>query len=96
MTVEELRREAKAMGYNIVRVNPKEKLLPCVCGSKRRGHWSWFNHGVEYTVLKCEKCEREAYGRTDREARHNWNEMIKGEIENNHTEGVDMRGDEKS
>ena len=27
MTVEELRKEAKAMGYNITPISPKEKLL---------------------------------------------------------------------
>lgn len=80
MTVEELRREAKSMGYNIIRINPYEKLLPCICGSKRREHWSTFVKGVEYTVLRCGKCEREASGRTDREARHNWNELIRGEM----------------
>ena len=81
MTVEELRKEAKAMGYNIIRIAPKEKLLPCVCGCKRREHWTRFMEGEVYTVLRCEKCDREAMGRTDREVRHNWNEMIRGESE---------------
>lgn len=79
MTVEELRKEAKDLGYNIVRINPKEKLLPCICGCKRREHWTRFLKGEVYTVLGCEKCDREAMGRTDREVRHNWNEMIRGE-----------------
>lgn len=88
MTVEELRKEAKAMGYNIIRIAPKEKLLPCVCGCKRREHWVRFVRGDTYRIIGCKKCEREAMGRTDREVRHNWNEMIRGES------GCDMRGDE--
>ena len=81
MTVEELRKEAKAMGYNIIPIRPKEKLLPCVCGSKRREHWYTYVNGVEYAVLRCERCEREASGRTEREARKNWNDMVRGESE---------------
>lgn len=40
MTVDRLRKEAKALGYNIIKINPKEKLLTCVCGCNRREHWT--------------------------------------------------------
>jgi hypothetical protein len=40
MTVEELRREAKTLGYNIIPIVRMEKLLPCVCGCDRREHWT--------------------------------------------------------
>ena len=83
MTVEELRREAKAMGYNIIPIKPKEKLLPCACGSKRREHWSTYEKGKNYTVLRCEKCGRGASGRTEREARRNWNDMVRGDSDGN-------------
>ena len=78
MNVEELRREAKALDYNIIKINPMEKLLPCVCGCNRRDHWSV---GGAYVgiKLKCMKCGREAMGKNAREVRHNWNEMIKEE-----------------
>lgn len=76
MTVEELRCESKALGYNIIKINPMEKLLPCVCGCNRREHW--YVSGVfDGVKLKCMKCGREAKGRNDREVRHNWNQMIK-------------------
>ena len=78
MTVDLLRKEAKALGYNIIKINPKEKLLCCVCGRNRRGHWTTYVKGVAYITLRCE-CGREALGRTDREVRHNWNEMVRRE-----------------
>lgn len=76
MTVEELRCEAKALGYNIIKINPMEKLLPCVCGCNRREHW-YVSGAFDGVKLKCMKCGREANGRNDREVRHNWNQMIK-------------------
>ena len=79
MTVEELRREAKSLGYSIVPIVRAEKLLPCVCGCNRRNRWVTYRHGTALKVYRCEKCDREASGRTDREARHNWNEMVRGE-----------------
>ncbi len=78
MTVEELRKEAKALGYNIIKINPKEKMIPCVCGCNRRERWTG-NTEERNIILKCIRCGKEAYGKTDREARHNWNEMIKNE-----------------
>ena len=79
MDVEELRAIAKSMGYNIIPIKKREKLLPCICGCKSRGRWTTFVHGVEYKVLRCNKCEREASGRSEVEAIHNWNEMIRSE-----------------
>lgn len=43
MTIEELRAEAKKLGYNLIPINKKEKLLPCTCGCKRREHWGFRN-----------------------------------------------------
>ena len=79
MDVEELRILAKSMGYNIIPFKKREKLLPCICGSKRREHWDTYVKGVHYRVLRCEKCDREVSGRTEAEAIHNWNEMIRSE-----------------
>ena len=81
MTVEELRKEAKALGYNLIKINKPEKLLPCICGCKKREHWARSYKGIRYKILVCPKCGREASGRSEREVRHNWNEMIKGEEE---------------
>lgn len=79
--VEVLKATAKALGYNIVKVQKTEKLLPCICGSNRRGRWT--GTGAENKViLICERCGRKANGKSEREARHNWNEMIKNELAN--------------
>ena len=76
MTIEELKAEAKALGYTVVKTKPQEKLLPCICGCRYRERWSGtHDHSV---IIKCHKCGREASGRTEREARHNWNEMVRG------------------
>ena len=90
MTVEELRCEAKALGYNIIKINPMEKLLPCVCGCNRREHWH-VSGAFDGVKLKCMKCGREAKGRNDREVRHNWNQMIK-EVMPNESRPLVSRG----
>lgn len=78
MTVEELRREAKTLGYSIIPIVRTEKLLPCVCGCNRREYWTG-NTEERNIILKCIRCGKEAYGKTNREARHNWNVMVRGE-----------------
>lgn len=78
MTIEELRREAKKLGYNIIKIKKTEKLLPCVCGCNRREHWhSAFDQSES---LVCKKCGRFAEGKNKDEAIHNWNVMIKEEM----------------
>lgn len=77
MTVEELKAEAKALGYNIIKIQKKEKLLPCICGSNRR---SWWHHaGTRSITLECNRCGIKVTGKDEAEARHNWNLMIKEE-----------------
>lgn len=72
MTVEELRTVAKEMGYKLMPIQPYEKLKVCVCGCKQREHW----YGPETVQLKCKKCGLYALGRTEAEARREWNSMI--------------------
>lgn len=80
MTIEELKAEAKAHGYNLVPIKNTEKLLPCTCGSRRREHWQrWRGEGWNIT-LQCMRCGKKAGGSTEDEARHNWNEMIRGAL----------------
>ena len=83
MTVEELRREAKALGYNITPIPSNEPLLPCVCGCKRRERWVTYVKGTRMHAIKCIKCGRSESGTTIREARHNWNVMVRGEQDEN-------------
>lgn len=81
MDVKELRELAKSMGYNIIPIKKKEKLLPCTCGSKRRKHWFGYNTktGKEFEKLVCYQCGKEAVGATESDVIHNWNEMIRSE-----------------
>ena len=74
MTVEELRTTAKEMGYKLMPIGTVEKLKVCRCGCKRREHW-YDSRGV---MLKCKKCGLSASGKTEAEARRNWNRMIDG------------------
>lgn len=76
MTFEELKAEAKAQGYNLIKINKKEKLLPCVCGCNRREHWSGWSGEEEFIKLVCSKCGIFAKGKTEKEATRNWNKMI--------------------
>lgn len=81
MTVDELRAEAKKLGYNIIKVKKPEKLLPCTCGSKRRYRGNRYEKstGKFYDELVCMKCGKRAEGETEEEAIHNWNIMIQEE-----------------
>lgn len=81
MTLEELKKEAKAHGYKLLPIKPREKFLPCTCGCNRREHWiAWGDFGKEIT-LKCCKCGKNESGGTEEEAKKNWNVMIKEESE---------------
>jgi len=81
MTFEELKEEAKRQGYNLIKITKKEKLLPCICGNTRRQHWHRVDvkSGRSYEILRCPNCGREVNGETEKEAKHNWNLMIKKE-----------------
>ncbi len=74
MTVEELKAAARELGYKVVKIERKVKLLPCVCGATRRNHrYAWMTN---CEILECPKCGRRAAGRTEEEAKRNWNLMI--------------------
>lgn len=70
MTFEELKREAKAQGYNLIKIKPYERLLPCTCGCNRREHWV---SAKGDSILKCMKCGRTVYGKNDADVRFQWN-----------------------
>lgn len=81
MTLEELKVEAKKLGYKLIKDNPRVKLLPCTCGRKQIDLW-W--DGVNYTwFYKCPKCgKRSPSHKTQIEVRKLWNKMIE-EIKEN-------------
>ena len=73
MTVDELKIEAKKLGYNIIKKAEYIKLLPCKCGKKYPMVWSYMD-GFFY---KCPKCgAKSKMAKTEREARINWNNMV--------------------
>ena len=77
MTVEELKIEAKKLGYSIIKINPMPKILPCTCGRKRMEKWYSCQDGKDTKVeIVCPNCDREATGTTLREAINNWNAMV--------------------
>lgn len=74
MTYEELKAEAKAMGYNLIKIPEKVKLLPCVCGRKRIDCWYRNDHREYYRCVNCGLTS--STGKNNREAKLNWNKMI--------------------
>ena len=79
MDVEELKILAKSMGYNIIPIKKREKLLSCICGCNRREHWVTYIEGIRYEKLICERCGKFSLGKSEAKAIHNWNEMIRSE-----------------
>lgn len=78
MTIEELRAEAKTLGYNIVKKSPPmEKFLPCTCGNNSRSRW-WGTHDYNSVIVECRKCGRRVYGKNERELRKKWNAIMRG------------------
>lgn len=85
MTYEELKEEAKKLGYNLIKVNQRPKIKPCVCGCKARKHLVriyYDNHKQEtLRILECHWCERRVEAKTEIETINKWNEMIENEKE---------------
>jgi hypothetical protein len=73
MTVEELKIEAAKLGYNIIKKQPYIKLEKCQCGKKPQ-----VGYGINYVFCRCNYCKTEGpHALTERQARLNWNEMVK-------------------
>ena len=76
MSLDELKAEAKALGYKLIPITPYIKLLPCKCGRKRLEQW-YRTDGSGCIFFKCPVCGLSAPdGVTEREARKNWNKMV--------------------
>lgn len=80
MTLEELKVEAKNQGYNLIKYTPYEKFLPCKCGhNRRKKYYALYNSGLGYSYrYMCTKCGYFVDGKTEKEAKHNWNEEMRG------------------
>jgi len=79
MTLEELKKEAKAQGYKLIPIKAEEKFLPCTCGSNRREHWSRWNGKEMIITLQCIRCGKRVSGISEADAKHKWNDMIRSE-----------------
>lgn len=75
MTYEELKAEAKAQGYNLVKIPPKVPFMQCVCGRGRRSVGLW--HSPMGQFFKCDYCGFSGgYGKNERKAKIAWNQAI--------------------
>lgn len=75
---EDEREKYEALSKAIQKFKPREytKLIPCVCGSKRRHIWYHPAKGglINYECVKCGRMS--PLGKTEEEARKNWNNYI--------------------
>lgn len=74
MTVEELKKIANEMGYNIIKKQEYVKLLPCKCGGKVE---LWSCNCPSGWFYWCSECDAKGgLASTERQARINWNRMV--------------------
>lgn len=77
MTYEELKTEANKLGYKLIKITEKEKLIPCICGYNRRDHtFSWVN-GHDLYGLKCRNCGFHVESYHERSLNEIWNRAIR-------------------
>lgn len=76
MTLEELKIEANKLGYSLIKKRIIPKLLPCICGCKRRHHW-YIAGSENKRALECKRCGKRIEGINDIDVINKWNEMIK-------------------
>lgn len=85
MTLEELKAEAKAQGYKLVKNNPRPKLLKCTCGGKDFSKWTRPKEdGFSFEwKIECRECGKASgWADSERKAIEKWNEMIESEMKN--------------
>lgn len=75
MTVDELKQTANEMGYNIIKKQEYVRFLPCKCGCNKREHWYGVHKDDAYIYI-CRNCGARVEGRTEKEAKLNWNRMM--------------------
>ena len=80
MTIEELKEEARKLGYDVVPKREYERLLPCTCGHNRRERYYCNSASGTYVKLVCARCGRRVEGKTESEAKRNWNKTMRGEV----------------
>ena len=77
MTVEELKKEAAKLGYNIIKKQEYIRFKPCICGCNQRKRWYGINSYETTVFFKCKNCGLTSpKGSDEKEAKLNWNKMI--------------------
>ena len=77
MTEEELKAEAKRMGYSLIKRPKAERFLPCLCGKNRRERW--YTNNEDWSVkLVCYYCGLSVTGKNEKDAKRKWNEYMRG------------------
>ena len=73
MNLAQLQEEADRQGYRLVKKPLRTTLLACICGCRKREHW----YGNDGTItLVCMKCGKQVTGKSEMNARVNWNKEI--------------------
>jgi Zn ribbon nucleic-acid-binding protein len=82
MTVEELKAEAKKLGYRIIPEPERITLMPCpLCGKKRTEEW-YEQGGLRFR--QCANCGfKGGSGRTAKDAKAKWNDAVRRRENNN-------------
>ena len=76
-SIEDLKAVANKYGYNLIKKQKTERLLPCICGCTKRSHYYITKPGLRKgRGLVCKKCGLTAEGEAST-VRKNWNDMIK-------------------
>ena len=80
MTFDELKLEAKKLGYRLEKIQEPTTLLPCpICGKKRTSEW-YQQGGLRFR--KCNNCGFAGnYGENSKEAKIEWNKTVEMYLE---------------
>lgn len=84
ISLPELRALAEKMGYKLAPIKRYERFIPCVCGCNRRTTWFITNNSGYSVSLECKKCGLEVAGKSEADAKRNWNKLIReiGDLKN--------------
>ena len=79
MTYEELKAEAKAQGYKLIKITPKIRFENCpFCGATRRLVHPWFNTTSGTIRFQCSRCgfASNDWAKTEKNAKILWNKSV--------------------
>lgn len=91
MTFDELKLEAKKLGYRLEKIQEPITLSPCpICGKKRTSEWyrhSKIDKKCGLLFRQCNNCGFAGkYGKNSKEAKIEWNKTVEMYLERNKQE----------